>query len=581
MPTQYTPPRRSSRLQQEATRELTQSSSNMSTSSANAAAALLTMSTAQPARTSSTAATATANAIASSVPSRPATSTAPVVSSPAVTANTAAPLVSLSNAAAEPVVIHAASAPIATFAPAMVTPAANAVAAAPDKSTTPHIANAATAMIIPPIATSFIENATTSSAIAMPIAHNGVAAYNLNTAATSRSASLENEHSFPQQVSFLIEKIKSLENQLRETQVLVSNNNQRRTFDESTRYNGQPVEHIVPNSLCNITPHVQLSGTGTVQSSSLPFGSPAHVYTVASQPATTTLPNLNYGYQPNVVFSALPYRPPTITNADSLINGIHTPQSLITGGNYQMPRKIQDLPEFSGHAEDWPLFSNAFIQSTAAYGYTNLENNQRLLKCLKGEAREVVKSLLIHPDNVASVMEQLQFRFGRPESLIRSQLQLVKEINPISESAIEKLIPFATKTKNLSVFLQSVNGVQHLSNPTLLEELISKLPISKRMDWARQAAAIKPYPTVVDFSNWLSDLANLVCTLQQSDSRRRVVLHATENEPKQSQPSGKCPICKGQHKINVCRKFVDSCVTDRWAHIKQNRLCFSCLRSGG
>ncbi|XP_017465378.1 PREDICTED: uncharacterized protein LOC108358509 [Rhagoletis zephyria] len=177
-------------------------------------------------------------------------------------------------------------------------------------------------------------------------------------------------------------------------------------------------------------------------------------------------------------------------------------------------------------------------------------------------------------------MEQLQFRFGRPESLIRRKLQLVKEINPISESAIEKLIPFATKTKNLSVFLQSVNGVQHLSNPTLLEELISKLHISKRMDWARHAAAIKPYPTVVDFSNWLSDLPNLVCTLQQSDSRRRVVLHATENGPKKSQLSGKCPICKGQHKIYVCRKFLDSCVTDRWAHIKQNRLCFSCLRSG-
>ncbi|XP_036327403.1 uncharacterized protein LOC118740011 [Rhagoletis pomonella] len=245
-----------------------------------------------------------------------------------------------------------------------------------------------------------------------------------------------------------------------------------------------------------------------------------------------------------------------------------------------MPRKVQDLPEFSGHAEDCPLFSNAYMQSTAAYGYTNLENNQRLLKCLKGEAREVVKSLLIHPDNVNAVMEQLKFRFGRPEGLIRSQLRQLKEIGPISESAIEKLIPFATKTKNLSIFLQSVDGFQHLSNPTLLEELISKLPISKRMDWARYAATIKPYPTVVDFSNWLSDLANLVCTLQDIDSRRRVVLHAMENNSRESQTAARCPICKGHHKISVCKKFVDSCVADRWAQTKQNRLCFSCLRSG-
>lgn len=43
-----------------------------------------------------------------------------------------------------------------------------------------------------------------------------------------------------------------------------------------------------------------------------------------------------------------------------------------------MPRKLQDLPEFSGQAEDWPVFVTAFEQSTIAYGYTNLENNQRL-----------------------------------------------------------------------------------------------------------------------------------------------------------------------------------------------------------
>ncbi|XP_036343980.1 nuclear pore complex protein NUP62-like [Rhagoletis pomonella] len=41
------------------------------------------------------------------------------------------------------------------------------------------------------------------------------------------------------------------------------------------------------------------------------------------------------------------------------------------------PRKLQDLPEFSGLAEDRPQFITAFTQPKSAYGYTDLENNQR------------------------------------------------------------------------------------------------------------------------------------------------------------------------------------------------------------
>ena len=62
-------------------------------------------------------------------------------------------------------------------------------------------------------------------------------------------------------------------------------------------------------------------------------------------------------------------------------------------------RKLLDLPEFCGKLQDWPIFYIANIESTAAYNYTNFENNQRLNKCLKGETRELIKALLIYPSN--------------------------------------------------------------------------------------------------------------------------------------------------------------------------------------
>ncbi|XP_032581775.1 uncharacterized protein LOC116802202 [Drosophila sechellia] len=249
------------------------------------------------------------------------------------------------------------------------------------------------------------------------------------------------------------------------------------------------------------------------------------------------------------------------------------------------PRKLPDLPIFGGQPEEWPIFSCAFVETTRAYNCTDLENNQRLLKALKDEAREAVKALLIHPENVSAVMEQLRFRFGRPEQLIRSQLNNVREVQPISEHNLAKIIPFATRVSNLAAFLQSAKAEQHLGNPTLMEELVAKLPTSKRVDWARHAATIAPFPTVVHFSAWLQEYANVVCTVLDVEGKepRRRLLHASvdHNEcDQQDDRHGGCPICGGQHAILNCRKFIGASPQERWSNVKRHRLCFNCLRSG-
>jgi len=84
--------------------------------------------------------------------------------------------------------------------------------------------------------------------------------------------------------------------------------------------------------------------------------------------------------------------------------------------------------------------------------YSMGELTQRLVKALKGEARAAVKALLIHPNNDKEVMEQLRFRYGRPEQLIRSQLESVRDVLPISEPNIARIVPFPTKVSNLAGF---------------------------------------------------------------------------------------------------------------------------------
>lgn len=45
--------------------------------------------------------------------------------------------------------------------------------------------------------------------------------------------------------------------------------------------------------------------------------------------------------------------------------------TVLCSSSNTFPRETQDLPDFSGDAEDWLLFYTSFTQSTAVYGYTN------------------------------------------------------------------------------------------------------------------------------------------------------------------------------------------------------------------
>ncbi|XP_075167679.1 uncharacterized protein LOC142239799 [Haematobia irritans] len=250
-------------------------------------------------------------------------------------------------------------------------------------------------------------------------------------------------------------------------------------------------------------------------------------------------------------------------------------------GNIPSAPKIYDLPVFSGKPEDWPLFSANFKDSTETFNYNNRHNLMRLQKGLIGEAKEAVSSMLIHPSNVPNIMKELEFRFGRPELLVRSQLNIIRQFPVITPKRMDQIVNFSTKVRNVEAFLNSAHCSHHLTNATLLEELVSKLPIDKQYEWARSSITIKPYATISDFSNWLGELANVVSTMSlnslASAQGRPVMLI----EDKEKKDTAKCYICQGQHSIYKCKKFIDELtVSARWEKVKELKLCFCCLKKG-
>ncbi|XP_075157560.1 uncharacterized protein LOC142230820 [Haematobia irritans] len=277
---------------------------------------------------------------------------------------------------------------------------------------------------------------------------------------------------------------------------------------------------------------------------------------------------------------AMPY--PTTSGG----NISFTPLPQDNNANLHRHKKIYDLPKFSGSPEDWQTFIESFNSTTVEFQYSDLHNIMRLRESLYGKARETVESLLTNSKNVGAILDVLAETFGRPDQLIKSQIQKVRVLPNIKETDFDGLLNFSIKVTNMTTFLQSVGGDFHLANPMLLSELISKLPVSKRIHWAETCLSLGSAPTILDFSKWLHDQGKIINMVADS-----LPITSTENDKRSkkfactsaSVESKGCILCSKHCKsLGECGDFIKLPLEIRWQKAKlfKKKKCDinSCMR---
>ncbi|XP_055542920.1 uncharacterized protein LOC129728499 [Wyeomyia smithii] len=266
----------------------------------------------------------------------------------------------------------------------------------------------------------------------------------------------------------------------------------------------------------------------------------------------------------------------------------------------------KELPTFTGRAEEWPMFISSFVNTTQACGYSNAKNLSRLQKCLKGNALTHVQSLLLHPEGVPHVLTQLEQLYGRPELLIHTLLQKIREVQSPKDGDPESLVAFGLMMQNLCNHMIAARQEAHINNPELLHTLISKLPVNWRMDWSLYQERC----TVVNiqtFSQYMQVLvrAGLNASLysDQKTNHQRIKdkgikckdfcgAHTTEESPKspekeivEKQSSSSRPTClvcnNPEHRVKHCPDFAKLELEERWKLIQRFGLCRSCLGAHG
>ncbi|XP_058826865.1 uncharacterized protein LOC131686880 [Topomyia yanbarensis] len=263
----------------------------------------------------------------------------------------------------------------------------------------------------------------------------------------------------------------------------------------------------------------------------------------------------------------------------------------------------KELPRFSGDPADWPIFISSYRYTTEACGFSDGENMLRLQRCLSGSALETVRSRLVLPAAVPQVIETLRMRFGRPELLINALLRKVRDIPAPRSDRLEGLIDFGMAVQALCDHIEAANERAHLSNPSLLQELVAKLPADQRMMWAgyKRSFQVVDLKTFGDYMTSVVQDASSVVTFEPESRRNNpcdrpknkafVNTHAMEgavssvrsiNVPTGAAKQFDCAHCsKTGHRVRECIAFKALHVDDRWRRVRALGLCQNCLFSHG
>ncbi|XP_062537741.1 uncharacterized protein LOC134206075 [Armigeres subalbatus] len=228
----------------------------------------------------------------------------------------------------------------------------------------------------------------------------------------------------------------------------------------------------------------------------------------------------------------------------------------------------KELPRFSGDPAEWPIFISKYRYTTEACGFSEGENMLRLQRCLTGPALEAVRSRLVLPAAVPQVMETHRMRFGRPELLINALLRRVRDIPAPKSDRLDQLIDFGMAVQALSDHIEAANERAHLSNPALLQELVTKLPADQPFESEVKRSNPRDRPKGKGFVN-----SHAVETPRSGESTR---------EPQDPSKHFDCTHCnKSGHRLRDCAAFKQLHVDDRWRRIRSLGLCQNCLFNHG
>ena len=197
---------------------------------------------------------------------------------------------------------------------------------------------------------------------------------------------------------------------------------------------------------------------------------------------------------------------------------------------------------------------------------------------LTGKARSAICGMGYSGKFYGAAGRILERKIGRPPVIIDAQLENLQKFSQVKPHDSTGLITFSVIVSNFVNVLKEYKQIDQQSSSTLY------IAVDKDEDW----------PDLIMFEKWLSRITFVQEGFpafkgeQREESRRSTKrdkrfwktsnFSASSNvkETKKIQ-SDHCPLADGTRKIWNCSLFRNMSVNDRYAAVREQRLCYGCL----
>ena len=269
---------------------------------------------------------------------------------------------------------------------------------------------------------------------------------------------------------------------------------------------------------------------------------------------------------------------------------------------------------FSGEPIQYPDWKSCFHALIDRKALPSSDKMYYLKRYVGGAAREAISGLFLQNSSEAyerawSVLDE---RFGHPFIITKAYRDKLQRWPKIGVRDHQGLRKFADFLSSVLTAMQVIQGLNVLNDYIENQKLLVKLPDWFIARWNREANKhLKEHETYPDFKAFVTFVtaeADLVCNpisscnavkeLEMSDNvhkgqrnkdikGNKTIFSAKTTEENAKEKKGdlrqqvECTFCKkADHHLDACLKFKTEALEKRLEFVKENRLCFGCLKKG-
>ena len=225
------------------------------------------------------------------------------------------------------------------------------------------------------------------------------------------------------------------------------------------------------------------------------------------------------------------------------------------------------------------------------------EKMSHLKTLLTGKAKSAISGMGYSGQIYSAAWNILERNFGRPHVIIDAQLENLRKANQVKPHDSTGLINFSAIVSNFVNVLKEYKHIGDLQSSSTLYMAVDKLPQVLKEKWRFYVDDKDEDWSDLMFEKWLSRMAfvhegfSAFKGERKEEDRRNTNrekrfsktsnFSASSNlqETKQTQ-NNNCPLADGAHKIWNSPIFKNMNVTDHYAAVRKERLCYGCLGKG-